>query len=305
MKQRILIVDNMPAFIVPIKEVLERSGYEVWSATNLAEALDIATRTKPDVAIVDLRLVDDHSDLDMSGLDLARMFDPQLPKIVLTAYPSVKAVREALGRSSDGLPLATAFLEKKEPLEMLLRAVRLALTPPNPELLRYLGAPAMHALPDRIATLGPNAAAARLGEFISAQNTQFSQQMNLQTKEATEHHRISLLFSALGFLVLLVAIGFSLAGKLTLGVVSTAGSMIIHFLSAIFNRRADQTHQRVEASLRETKELITLGSLLDLCACFSDPRQQDQNRQAIFDAFLGRLVEGGTKKKGKGAGEQS
>jgi CheY-like chemotaxis protein len=289
MKKRVLIADNMPESIAPIRDFLERCGYSVLSAHSVSEARRAAAEGQPDVAIIDLRLSDQQSDSDFSGIELARSLDPRTPKIILTAFPSVKAVRAALGSAANGLSSTVAFLSKKEPMEMLLRTVKLALTPPQSELLRCFDTLSMQGLPERVRDLGPEVTAERIEAFVARQKSDCWRQVDLQTREAAEYHRMGMLASIVGFLVVLVAIALSLLGKTSSGVVTMAGSMVIHVVSALFSSRADKVHQRMEASLVESRELVKLGSLLELCACFENPDKRDQNREAVFNVFIDRV----------------
>lgn len=289
MRNHLLLVDNVPEFAAPIREFLQRNGYKVSYAAGIAQALTIVRQSRVDAAVIDLRLVDDNSDLDFSGLELARLMGRDTPKIVLTAFPSVKTVRAALAPASDGCPLAVAFIAKREPMDLLLRTVRLALTPPNSALLQCFGTPAMEILPERARDLGPEITAKKLEEFIVGQKADSARQVALQTKEAAEYHRMDMWASTAGFLVVILAIILSLMGKTSSGLVTMAGSMVIHLVSALFSKRADKAHQRIEISLRETNELIKLGSLLELSACFESADKRDRNREAIFDVFLDQI----------------
>lgn len=300
MKKRILIVDDMPVVITPLMNFFNRNGYDVVAATNAVEALQLAAEKKPDVAIIDLCLLKVNDDNDFSGLDLARKLDPQLPKIILTAHPSVKAVREALGRTTEGIPLAVAFVAKKEPMEALLQAVQLALTPPNPEILQCFEAPAMHALPEQLEVLGLETSASRLGQLITSQRRDVSRQVELQMYEAEQHHHLSVAVSILALVLMLATIVLIFCNRLSLSVAAGISSLLTHFISVVFSKQSDRAHQRVESSLREAKDLVLLASLLEFAKSFHDPAKQDYYCQIVFESFLDRL--GRPKRRAKGAG---
>jgi len=52
--QRVLVVDDDPAILKVTSEVLRRAGYEVRTAENGHESLNVAREWQPDVAIVDV-----------------------------------------------------------------------------------------------------------------------------------------------------------------------------------------------------------------------------------------------------------
>lgn len=301
MKKRILVVDNKPHSVVPVREFLESQGFEVIAAGSFDEALAIAAKSPPDVAILDLRLIDDRSPLDFSGIQLARSLPAQIPKIILTAYPSVQGVRQALGPAADGLPVAIGFLRKTESLHMLLRAVRLALAPGNPDLLRVFEVPAMHALPERMIEIGADAAAAKIGEFIAAQKRDFSRALERQARESADNHRMFLWLSGIGFTVVVLAIVLGLFSQASWATASAAVSLVANAVNALFMRRYGKMQESMRASFQRTEELMQMGALLELCECFETPGKRDQNRQAIFDLFMDRLSAPKPKEKARNA----
>jgi two-component system phosphate regulon response regulator PhoB/two-component system alkaline phosphatase synthesis response regulator PhoP/two-component system response regulator VicR len=82
----VLVVDDDPDIVATSRIVLESNGYEVQTAANGKEALDILARAKPDVMLLDVMMAS-----DTEGFDLAFKLrqDPEfkdLPIIMLTAF---------------------------------------------------------------------------------------------------------------------------------------------------------------------------------------------------------------------------
>jgi two-component system, OmpR family, alkaline phosphatase synthesis response regulator PhoP len=77
----VLIVDDEPAIVRLVRDYLERAGFEVTTAANGEDALQLFTRTHPDLVILDLTLP------HMDGLDVARAMRRagDVPIIMLTA----------------------------------------------------------------------------------------------------------------------------------------------------------------------------------------------------------------------------
>jgi DNA-binding NtrC family response regulator len=87
-KATILFADNHTHFLNTRKEFLERAGYRVITADNLEAARRILEGGQIDLAILDIRLVDDDDEKDTSGLTLARETNRFVPKIILTRFPT-------------------------------------------------------------------------------------------------------------------------------------------------------------------------------------------------------------------------
>jgi len=127
--KRILFADNSHDFLDTRSGFLEAAGYRVLKAVTLEKAKQLLQDTWVHLAILDIRMVDDDDERDVSGLTLAKteVYQP-IPKVILTGFPSYEAVREALGPALHGLPPAVAFLAKKEGPEALIQVVEQAFT---------------------------------------------------------------------------------------------------------------------------------------------------------------------------------
>lgn len=126
-KATILFADNDPDFLKTRSEFLEQEGYQVVFAADPTEARRKLEAGGIDLAILDIRLLDDDDEKDVSGLTLAKEVARTVSKIILTGFPSFDYVREALRPQPDGLPAAVGFVAKEEGPEALLQAVRKAL----------------------------------------------------------------------------------------------------------------------------------------------------------------------------------
>lgn len=93
--RRVLVVDNDPDFRDSVELLLTARGYTVFATSTRLEAMEIASRERVHVAVLDVRLESDPDRDDSSGLTLARQLDPLIVKIVVTAYPSVPVVRSS------------------------------------------------------------------------------------------------------------------------------------------------------------------------------------------------------------------
>lgn len=123
-KAKILFVDNDPDFLATRREFLEREGYTVVAATSPNDARDKLASENPDLATLDIRLVNDDDEKDNSGLELAKEISRSVPVLLLTGWPSVEYARQMLKPQFDGLPTAYDFIAKQDGPEAMLTAVR-------------------------------------------------------------------------------------------------------------------------------------------------------------------------------------
>jgi len=82
----ILVVDDQPTVVYSLNRLLQMAGYQVITAADGREAIDLANSRQPDLIIMDVR---------MPGLDglvaLARIKNdqPQVQVIMMTAYSTI------------------------------------------------------------------------------------------------------------------------------------------------------------------------------------------------------------------------
>jgi predicted nucleotide-binding protein len=126
----ILFADNDQDFLDARKDFLLQEGYQVLLATDPITARQFLLKERIDLAILDIRLVNDDDDHDISGILLARDVAPRVPKIMLTAFPSVETARRAFSALFPGEHVVD-YIAKKEEQNVLLSAVHVVLSRPK------------------------------------------------------------------------------------------------------------------------------------------------------------------------------
>jgi len=125
---KILIADNDPDFLETRREFLEKEGYVVVTASSPTEAQKkLQQESGVDLAIVDVRLLNDDDEKDISGLEFAKSVGGTVPVIVLTGYRSVEYMQQALRLQTNGTRIAQDFIAKQDGPMALLSAIRRAL----------------------------------------------------------------------------------------------------------------------------------------------------------------------------------
>jgi CheY-like chemotaxis protein len=257
MRNVLLLADNEAKFCETWGKVLSDAGYDVRLASNPQETRNILRDTRVDLAILDLRLVDDKDERDISGLEVATdKTYRHIPKIVLTAFPtSYENLRKALGPAVDELPHAIAFVDKAEGPRTLLEVIRRALET-WPRL--------------RMSTT-------KVSEQIKADHKVARQQARL-------NYRLAFAISILGFLVIFAGICLAWFDKLTIGIVGTASGIILEALGYLFFTRLDLANDRMDAYHRELLQTYWLELLLAACEQLPSERQVVCAERAICAA---------------------
>ena len=122
--RRLLVVEDHALTRSLLVSALTGQGFEVFSAGDAAQALEMASALDPDGAILDINLGN-----GANGLELAEQFrrvNEILPIVFLTSIPDPRLV----GSDSSALPEKTVYLTKSSltDLDVLYRALDLLIT---------------------------------------------------------------------------------------------------------------------------------------------------------------------------------
>lgn len=134
-KTTILFVDNDEDFREARTELLEQAGYLVKGVSNAADArrwLRDGTNGTIDLVILDVRLVKEDDENDISGRLLAEIVGQAMPVIILTGYPSTKDAQEMLAAHGSHPPVASAYVAKQAGPGALFAAIHAALSAKTP-----------------------------------------------------------------------------------------------------------------------------------------------------------------------------
>lgn len=96
-KGKVLIVEDEATWRKLYQRVLEKEGYQVWTASSLPEALDLLNRHFFHVAVVDIRLVDGQPG-NQDGIEVVKRIsqaDEGTRAIIITAFGTIQMTRDA------------------------------------------------------------------------------------------------------------------------------------------------------------------------------------------------------------------
>ena len=132
-KRKILVADNNPGHLAGIAKLLKSKDYTVHIANSPVEARKILEGGKIDLAILDIRLLNDEDEEDISGLELAKEFVLALPIIIMSRFPSSELISDVFNTHRD-TPVATAFWNIDLGTDELVKLIaRLINRPPTTE----------------------------------------------------------------------------------------------------------------------------------------------------------------------------
>jgi DNA-binding NtrC family response regulator len=117
-KARVLLVDDEEGVRMSLQALLDRE-YRISSVASGEAAMDELPRFRPDLVLLDVRLLPSMSGLDV--LERIKAFDERIEVVMITAFASLSTLNEALRRGAFG------YLIKPFPRRDLALMVRDAL----------------------------------------------------------------------------------------------------------------------------------------------------------------------------------
>jgi DNA-binding NtrC family response regulator len=117
-KARVLLVDDEEGVRMSLQALLDRE-YRISSVASGEAAMDELPRFRPDLVLLDVRLLPSMSGLDV--LERIKAFDERIEVVMITAFASLGTLNEALRRGAFG------YLIKPFPRRDLALMVRDAL----------------------------------------------------------------------------------------------------------------------------------------------------------------------------------
>ena len=112
---RILFVDDDPALVVTMQEVLRQHGFSVTAVGTVNEALSQIASAQFDVLISDLNF--DHPADGFIAVSAMRRTQPNCVTLILTGYPGFETALEAIRNQVDG------YLIKPAPIPTLVNLI--------------------------------------------------------------------------------------------------------------------------------------------------------------------------------------
>ena len=238
MKHTLLLADNDEGSRTTWARLLSNAGYHMLTASSPDEARSILSGAAIDLAVLDLRLIDDDAENDYSGLLLAKdKIYARVPKIILTAFPTdSQHLREVLGAALEDLPTVVAFVNKAEDFRVLLDVIRNTLEA-WPRLRR---------------------STIKVSDQINTDHAEARQQARTDYWAA---HSLSIV----GGIIILAGVVLAYTNQLAIGLVGTAGGIVAEIMGYLFYSRVNLANQRMDIYHRELLQTYWVEFLLTAC----------------------------------------
>lgn len=122
-KPRVLIVENNPTTRVAYQFLLMEWGYEPIlamgaGATLIADSKNKASEKRCTLALIDLRIIDDDDEQDISGLNLAEELGGKLRPIIMSGYDNIDVLRTMLKKH-----IEIEFVKKTDSRDLLKKTL--------------------------------------------------------------------------------------------------------------------------------------------------------------------------------------
>jgi two-component system, OmpR family, alkaline phosphatase synthesis response regulator PhoP len=121
--KKILLVDDDAEFVQSNRDLLEAHGYQVFTASDGAGAIDSAARNKPDLVILDVMMTSDTEGFEVSREMAETPALKNIPVVLLTGIRKAMKLPFGFEPDADWLPVKTV-LEKPVRAQTLLDEIK-------------------------------------------------------------------------------------------------------------------------------------------------------------------------------------
>lgn len=289
----ILFADNLQDFLDERREFLEQAGYTVVTADNPVDAARILEHGGIDLAILDIRLVDDDDMEDKSGLLLAQKFGPHLPIILLTGYPVWEDVKSVLGKDLNGLSKAVDFLSKEEGPGVMVEAVNLTLTNPRlkQNVLAEFKAESSQALHQALNTAPPATTSVMLLSGLTRTERDLVQYRRKISQQSRDYQRTAIWMGVIGMAVLVAGVILVYMDVIQWAVLSGVTSIILEAFSVLFINLAVQASKLVDRNYQELQEIYKASHMNSICDTIVDVNKRDDAKRLIIEKLTGKRTD--------------
>ena len=248
-QMRILVADNDDGMRQALVEFLQEEGYATLEASRPDEARRLLREGNVDVAVLDVRLLNDNDPFDLSGLEVACNFAPEIPKVLVTRFDEPDFLQRVLNRlvevfqeGRDGRPYIAGALIDVFPADAGFEA-----------LLGYI---------QRVQLVGR-----RARQFLEESRQILEKRLDNSEEirqQARLNHRVALVSAFLGVILLgmILFLPVFLSGQSNLTTILSGASgfvgLVFEALAGFLYKQYKDANQRLDRDQEELKELLEI-----------------------------------------------
>lgn len=126
----------------------------------------------------------------------------------------------------------------------------------------------------------------RIGAAIRSNLIQLDKNLAQSRVESGQFFKLTLIFAALGFIVVIVGVALLLAGQVTAGIVSTVASLIPEVTAALFFQKDKELRNTIERYHQQILDSQRILTMVDVAETVYDREEQDTlKREIIYKAL--------------------
>jgi hypothetical protein len=122
----------------------------------------------------------------------------------------------------------------------------------------------------------------RIGAAIRSNLIQLDQNLAQSREESGQFFRLTLIFAALGFLVVIAGVALLLAGQVTAGIVSTIASLIPEVTATLFFQKDKELRNTIERYHQQVLDSQRILTMVDVAETVNDKEEQDALKKEII-----------------------
>jgi len=286
----ILMADNLQEFLDERREFLERAGYTVITADNPLDAERIMERGRVDLAILDIRMVDDSDEEDTSGLELAQKFGENTPIIMLTGFPTWENVKTALGKNLNGLSPVVDFLSKEENPNLMIQAVNLTIENPwlKRNMLNEFRAASSLALYEELQRNESAETSEKFHKSLERTERDLLRYRKEISQQSSNYQKIAIWTGLVGVSVILIGALLVFVKVIPFGVLSGAVGVVANAISVLSIKRAVKASKLVDQNYNELQEIYKASHLISICDTIESKSKREDAKILIVEKLTGK-----------------
>jgi hypothetical protein len=122
----------------------------------------------------------------------------------------------------------------------------------------------------------------RIGAAVRLNLHQLERNIEQARKESSQFFKLTLMFSSIGFAIVLSGVGLLLANQVTAGIVASASSIIPEITAILFFKKDQELRKTIGAYHRYMLDSQQMLTMIDVAETIKNPDERDRMKQQII-----------------------